>query len=245
MVRFTAGVFLTALCVSVFASGASAQDARVLFQRGQEAAASGEWEDALRHYEEARELANRASVVFNIAYSLKNLERHLEAFDVIEEYADTPDANTRPELAAQAARLREEVLEELAQLRVAVTPATATVLLDSETINVSETHVLDPGPHRLHLSAPNHEPRDVPLDLVSGESTSHVIELRPIVVSEEVLPPPPVDPELVDTDAERGGWWRSPVLWTVVGIVVVGGAVGLGVGLRARCVADDCNPDWM
>ena len=42
----------------------------------------------------------------------------------------------------------------------------------------------------------------------------------------------------VNDDGERRKWWQSWIPWTVIGVVVLGAAVGLGVSLR--CPADDC-----
>lgn len=247
MVKSMALVFSTlvfALSLG-FAGTARAQDALELFQLGQQAAAEDEWEEALGHYEEARDLAYRASIVFNVAYSLKNLDRHLEAYHALEEFESAPDADMRPELAEQAVRLRADLLRQLAQLQVAVSPSDATLTFDGETLNASQTEVFAPGRYQLVLRARGYETRELDIELSAGQFLSQVVELRPSV-ADEVLPVE--EASLEDTTepaTERRGWWRSPVLWTVVGIVVVGGAVGLGVGLRTRCVADDCNPDWM
>jgi hypothetical protein len=72
-----------------------------------------------------------------------------------------------------------------------------------------EAH-LDPGTHALVVSASGHHALERPIEIVVGESLRVQADL-----------------------ASEANWLESPILWTIVGVVVVGAAIGIGVGVAS------------
>lgn len=97
-------------------------------------------------------------------------------------------------------------------LVVETTPADARVAIDGVDAGAGAIErEVRAGAHHVHASAPDHGDFDVDVEIAAGE--------RAVVPA--VLPPAAHEPSLVE----------SPILWTIVGVVVVGAAVGIGVGV--------------
>lgn len=114
----------------------------------------------------------------------------------------------RGQLVRRAIALESTARPALLTLHIA--PAEAVLEVDGAVMASVENLELAPGSHRVSVQLEGHEPLLREIELAEGERLA--LDLR--------LPP-----------AQRA-WYRSTVLWTVVGVVAAGAlGVGLGVGL--------------
>jgi tetratricopeptide (TPR) repeat protein len=194
--------------------------AREAFLRGQEAADSGRWADALREFEQAYLMSGVPTALFNAGMALRALGRHKEARDTFDRLIEShPDSAA----SAQAQPLREEEAARVAVLELAgLDPEGAYELrLDGRRLEVTIAPTLelevDPGRHGLSAEREGYQTFTWEGQLGDGER-----ERIQIVMTELERPTEPGESSSVLT---------SPILWIAVAAVVVGGAIGLGVWL--------------
>lgn len=97
-------------------------------------------------------------------------------------------------------------------LVVEPTPADAAVAVDGAAAGSGRTEREVPaGSHHVHVTAADHDALDLDVQVAAGERA-----LVPAVLARSST-----EPSLVE----------SPILWAIVGVVVVGAAVGIGVGV--------------
>lgn len=100
-------------------------------------------------------------------------------------------------------------------------PNELVITIDGEKIaDVAGGRLADPGPHRVHASAPGHDPFDVELELSAGKTASVKIVL-------EKHPPPEGPPK----PTRRPSSGPDPTPWILLSAagVTLGAAIGLGV----------------
>ena len=93
---------------------ARAREAREWFERGLAASRSGEFAEAARAFERSRELAERPSVLQNLAVALQHLERFSEALSAVEralELMGSESGKARQRLEDMRSELRGQVAE--------------------------------------------------------------------------------------------------------------------------------------
>ncbi len=140
------------------------------------------------------------------------------------------------------------VLERLrGELHVLAEPTSARVVLNGREVDPSNDlgapgeYVLEeePGEYELTVSAEGYRTATHMIEVVDGDRVE-----RRVVLDREPLAPRllevPSEPFTPENPGRR--WLRSSVFWAVVGVVVVGAAVGFGVGYGTQCRADDCDP---
>jgi hypothetical protein len=145
----------------------------------------------------------------------------------------------------------DRLLQFIATVELTIEPRNARLSVDGETIPPNgpvRSVRLDPGRRTIEVSAEGFGPLRETIALEPGSRLSRTIELQkieapppPPVLAEAgpdpVAPPPP--PSLTPTSVEsepkdESSILTSPWLWVVVGVVVVGAAVGITVGVTQR-----------
>jgi PEGA domain-containing protein len=162
-----------------------------LFERGVSMVEQQRWAEALELFRRARRLGARPSIVENIAFILTRLGRHREALQAYEELvgmAGVDDA-TRQRATLQRRRLRRR----LSVLELTVAPDSARVEVAGELIfgtGPRRVVVLDPGDHRVSVSANGYAPQRIEVSALPGEQIERTVELTPeqatLVVSANV-----------------------------------------------------------
>ena len=89
---------------------------------------------------------------------------------------------------------------------------------------------IEPGPHRVRVTASSARDYTVQVDLSPGELRQLSAELLPLVEASSLVPASSELQHADDPPPLYKKWW----LWTAVGAAAVGIGVGLGVGLAAR-----------
>ncbi|MGE0784081.1 MAG: tol-pal system YbgF family protein [Sandaracinaceae bacterium] len=235
------------------ASDAEATVARQEFSLGIEAARTGDWGAARAHFERSYVLSPRPSALFNLAGAQARTGALVAAAESYREYIarrSEPGVEGVDEAEASLGELEGRI--PLVRVRAALTEGDE-VTLDDHALApalLASPIPVDPGRHRIAVSRGGEEiatssfdaaegvhmevPLDVPApavdldvrDPVDGES--HDI-LRGDAVRRDPLTDPVTDP-IVEAPAGENlleAWW----LWTIIGVVVVGAAVGIGLAV--------------
>jgi len=202
-------------------------EARALFVAGQAAVDSERWADAVDSFQRAYVLVHAPSALYNVAYALRALGRHRESRDAFERLL-TGHENLPEPLLTESRRYLEEERGRVAVLMLeGLDPDTTyTVRLDGESRQDDGRRPLlaeaDPGSHTLTVRAPG-----VDQPFVWEGHVDEGAHPRVAVHFEAPLRAGGGD----EPHPHRGGVLRSPIFWTVVGVLVVGGAVTAGVML--------------
>ncbi|MCB9645945.1 MAG: PEGA domain-containing protein [Deltaproteobacteria bacterium] len=118
-----------------------------------------------------------------------------------------PDAVRDAVQLRTSAALDKQGFLQMGRVRVRTSPAQAARVMDGATepdLGTLDTFTLPPGPHRLHVSAPDHRPKQVEVEVRAAEVTDLEVRLEP-----------------------EGGLLSSPWLWVGVGVVAVGAAAAV------------------
>ncbi len=190
---------------------------RDAYGRGLAALEAGDAAEALALFRASYARSGAAAALFNGAVALTRLERWAEARAALDALAaiEAPDA-----VRAPARELATEVDAHLASLRVVRIPVDARVVLDGRPIErppgaTEHEERLDPGTHALSVRAPSRPPFHWNAELLPGERRVVTVELPGL----EAPAPPGDDPTL------------GIVLGVVAAVLVIGGAIALGVAL--------------
>jgi len=217
-------------------SEANVTEARALFIAGQAAVDSERWADAVDSFRRAYLLVHAPSALYNVAYALRALGRHRESRDAFEQLL-TEHENLSEQLLRDSRRYLEEERARVAVLMLmGLDPdSTYTVRLDGAgRADDGQRPLLveaDPGSHTLTVRAPG---VDQPF-VWEGEVSEGAHVRVPLRFEELATGGGEEGPE-----ESHGGVLRSPIFWTIVGVLVVGGAVSAGLLLRGR---DTVSPE--
>ncbi|MEM9193440.1 MAG: tetratricopeptide repeat protein [Myxococcota bacterium] len=223
-------------CLTSPAGAQTAQEqalAREFFEEGVAAAHAEQWNEAAAAFERSYELVPRRPALFNLASTLAQAGRLVEARERYQRYAA---AAQDPDLLAEARRLIEEIEPRLARLTVIIEN-----LSPEDEVRFNETTLApaaigaplptDPGQHVVTVSRGDEELLRHGLILSEGEQRRVSLNIPELI---------PDDPEryessvFFDTAApeeeeDGGGVFASPWFWVSVGTVLAIGAVVISV----------------
>jgi hypothetical protein len=243
---------LALLACVLHAPAARADDAeeraRTLFREGREAADRGEHRVACARFAASLALMRRPSTLLNLGACHDELghsatalrywrlgQRELEADDKRQALA----AEAIAALEARAPRLR---------FSLEGVPAEAVVRLDGAPVDARDELRVDPGDHRVTLSAAGHEDTAVKVALADGDDKTIALVLGARVAT---APPPP---PRVEPEPEREGEGIPIWVWPTgaLGLASAGVAVAFAVDYastvsrqeeRCRGALEACSPD--
>lgn len=191
-------------------SDADVERARGLYQEAGAELEAGRWADAATLFEQSYRLSGVPAALFNHATALRSLGRHRDARDAFRQLLrDHPDL--APERRSEAeARMREEAgrvalvlvsgLRETPDARLTFDGAPVVALEHPVEIET------DAGDHAVGVDREGYEPFRAELTLDDGERETVHVEL-----------------------VELAGEDLAPVILTIVGVLLVGGAVAGGI----------------
>lgn len=219
--------------------------ARALFEEGVAAAGSSRWADALSAFERSYEIAPRSTTLLNLAGAQVQLGQLVAAAESYRRLIRDAGSNARERRLRDQAREALEALEpRIARLtlRIAELDAGDAITLDDAEVAHAIVGVptpVDPGAHRISVRRGRAEIGTASVTLSEGESRDITVLLRPsndtAVVRADDDDSAPDAALTLDTPAESNGGddiAASPILWTIVGVVVVGGVVAAVVATQ-------------
>ncbi len=214
--------------------------ARGLMNEGHRQYKGGDYRSALKAFQEADDIMGVPTTSLYVAKAQIELGLLVEALDALDRVQSYPRAPKEPK-PFERARVAAEVLQaELSQriptLEVALAdlPAgtTANVAIDGAQLALERVHLplkLNPGGHRVAVSAPGFVPYEESVELQESERRRLEVKLAPAPKAPPLPPPPPpTEPDIADEPVVV-----PPLAWAAFGV----GAAGLVVGTVAGAVA--------
>jgi hypothetical protein len=196
-------------------------------------AAIGEYEGG--HFAEARALFERANQIYPNARSLRGmgmaefeLRNYGASLQFLQQALASPAKPLQGELRTETEQLLARARGFVGRVTIDLSPPDAEVLLNGSRILLPTDRVLtlNVGDYTLKFNAREHTSEERQLRIAGGEEQSLRVEL-PLIVN--VLPPQAAtaapEPE------KSSSVLASPWLWTAVGVVIAGAAVGVGFAL--------------
>jgi hypothetical protein len=189
-------------------------------------------EFAVHNFEEARVLFSRAHALMPSArthrglgmveFELRNYREsivHLE--EALRSQVKPLDGERRTETERLLARANDFV----GRLVLKLQPSAASVSIDGTPLDVSadEGVVLGLGEHILVVEADGYAPHKQTLSIAGGDLQTLKVVLVKTLVS---APPGLAATQRVAAPAKPRRWYKSPWLWTTLGVVVLGAAAG-------------------
>lgn len=188
-------------------------EARARYQAGNAAADAGDFADALEDFVRAFELSGNPAALYNAARTLRSLGRHVDARDAFNQLLDDfPDVSAATRTEATA--LRDEEAARVASLRLLELPdpSPALVLRIDGTVRLDggdRPFVLevDPGRHGVVVTLEHFRPFAWEGEIMPGGAEALTVHLEPEPVTGGGTP-----------------IYEEPLLWIIVGAVVIAGA---------------------
>lgn len=171
--------------------GASGEDARSLFLRGQAAYSQGDYEGAANLWERAYALEARVGLQFNLSQAYERLGRLVDAATALDGYVNgtSPDDPRLGDARARLAAIRERIGR--TALRLQGGPEGAVLLVDGEDRGRLPRHdplPLSPGAHELRVQAPGHRDFAASVTVPAGQVVDVGIEMS-VIASRDSGPP--------------------------------------------------------
>lgn len=218
---------------TAFAQNNSPRNASVsrrLFSEGVEAARERKWEEALEKFQRSYEIAPRTMTLINLAGAQVNTGRLVAASESYRRFLrETSDA-TQAKLRAAAAKMLQSLEERIAYAQIRVTGLAQgdVIKLDTDEFSrasLGEAVPMDPGPHTLIVERNGHGVAQRRFTIGEGQ-TQEINVSAPAVTASQQQEEHAANASQRDQAPSSSGSsiWKSPIFWTAVGVVVVGGA---------------------
>lgn len=156
-------------------------EARRHFVQGVALYNDGDFGAALAEFEATYKASPIPAVLYNLGLTNKALFRYAEAVDWLTRYL-RDDITIAPERRAEVEMVINEMKSLLAEVRVTVTPDTATVVLDGRGVKLSPTEPLrlKAGQHVFEISAEWHQPERREITVTAGVPMQLSVALKAI-----------------------------------------------------------------
>ena len=218
--------------------------ARRLFDDGLTLAKYGRWSEALSAFRRSAELVPRASTSYNIAHALYRLDRPADALEELDRYDDLPEVRGGGTAWERGDALRRLLEDAVAEVRLAITPATSKVFVDGQLSSATgpqRTLRLNPGTHSIRITHETYASSSREWQLARGSRETHMIALQPqIAAGPSAIAITSVSNSITDAPQDdRKPFVKRPAFWVMIGAIVV---VGVGAGVAVALTRNDDAP---
>jgi hypothetical protein len=246
----------TLLALSLLAGAARAGDpsagdketARGLMASGMSKYQAGDYQGALSDFEAADLIMAVPTTRTAVGKAQEKLGRLLEARDTLIGVARMPkdpkESEPFEQARREAAALEQDLARRIPALKLAVSGppqgTAVTASIDGTAIPqalVAVERKLNPGTHRVKVSAPGFEPVEITVELAEGEQKTLPVALKPAGAGGAPQPQP------TDGDSQGG---ISPVAWVgfaIGGAGIIAGAVTGGLAMSKTSELEEACPD--
>jgi hypothetical protein len=235
--------------LSAVAGSARAQDSeppeyRTLVKQGVQEFDRGNWPEAYAAFKRANDLLPNARTQRSLGFAAFEARRYALALGHLEAALVETRRALTPQQREEVAPIIERAKRYVARLKIAVTPDTATVQIDTGpqvALPASGELLLDPGQHDVRFAADGHADERVRLVLETGEQRELQVALRAAGAEPSAAAPPP-EQAAPPADAAREPAAASPSMVGPYIVLAAGGALLISAavtGLLARSAADE------
>ena len=206
-------------------------DARVerLYYDGVAAAKKKQWESARASFEEAFKLDPRPQIALNLGNAELESGRFCDAAEHLQFFL-REEKKATPEDRAGIQTLLDKALTKISIIEVTVDTDGAEVFVNDQSRGktpLSKPICVEPGSYTIEAKHPEREPASQRVAVTAGAKLPLEFKLRVIKrIDGPVVPPVTPEPK-----------WRKPLLYTSIGVGIVG--LGLGVGFTAAAASKD------
>jgi tetratricopeptide (TPR) repeat protein len=188
---------------------------------------------ALSAFEKSYEILPNPNVLYNIGMCQRALFDFAASIHTLREYLEKKGEGVPGDEREQIEKILADMEKSVGFLEILVNEDGAAVTIDAGTAGLSPLPgpvMLNPGEHVVEVEKDGFIARKQTVTLKGGGKETLEIELEP--VPEAAPPEVVIEPEAAKKDEKkkkRQKILRSPILWGVLGAVIVGGAVAAGV----------------
>lgn len=217
-------------------------EARRVYGQATRAFEAGDFQAAADGFRRANELVPAPHAEYWRAVSLDRSNRDVAALEAYEAYLENPEAEKVGEEPLLTARRRvKELLAKLAVVELATTPPAAVTVNGTASGTTPIKLRLEPGVHRVVLSADGYRIEELTVRAVAGQSLAESFALTPVApAAPPPAPapptPPPAPPAAAPVAIEEPDRTAGYVL---LGLTGAGALVGSYFGLKALSATAD------
>ena len=190
------------------------EEARRLFDEGNNAAREQDYPRALELFRQSYALNPNPPVLYNTALCYRNLDDAPAAVDALRRYIDDSGSSLAEERRTRAEQLIAELAPRVGLVRITADDPDGRVLLDGELVGTTPLEddlYVAPGAHTVEARWEGFDPVEQRIDVPAGLATPVDVRLiRPEPLITE-LPPPPPPPD--GTEEGLSPWY----FWSMVG----------------------------
>lgn len=203
----------------------------------------GHFEEAMSLFEQAHELAPSARTLRGMGLASFEARKYVIAVGYLRAALEDTRKPLTPQMRAEVQAALDSALRFIANFSVDLQPADAMLTVDGvpAALGPARTLTLDPGDHELVASAPGHESATRHVTATAGRHGRVVLQLVPIAGATASAAAP-------TNVVERTPAGIKALTIGGLSLALVGGAVGLGAGLKTLSEADKLDgacPDKM
>jgi len=207
--------------------------AREQFRAGVDAARSGRWWEALEAFTRAYELAPRPLTLLNLAGAQVETGHLVEGAESYRRFIREAEGRAAEQVPAAEEALA-SVEPRIARVRVEISNLARRDLVELDDAPLSEAVLgaelpVNPGEHVVRVERAEQEIARESFRVEEGERRLTPVQLQ--------LPLAPLEPEQGGSEGGGGSSsssiFASPWFWVIVGVVVVGTAIGIGVAVSS------------
>ncbi len=221
-------------------SGPEEQRRTALYKEGFDAATAGRWAEAKERFSAALAIRASAKVYFSLAQAEEQLGQLASASRAYEHAVEDGRAAGENDVVSAASSALALLDPRVPRVRIVVEgSAGAAATLDGQAVTVNTPVAVDPGAHRIVVSAPGMQ--EAQATVAAGERQHldvpvHLERAAPASVQASTT-----SPQQIESPSERAPFpWRTLAVATAgVGIVTLG--VGPYFGLQAKSKNDQSN----
>jgi len=203
--------------------------AREQFRAGVDAARSGRWWEALEAFTRAYELAPRPLTLLNLAGAQVETGHLVEGAESYRRFIREAEGRAAEQVPAAEEALA-SVEPRIARVRLEISNLARRDLVELDDAPLSEAVLgaelpVNPGEHVVRVERAEQEIARESFSVEEGERRLTPVQLE--------LPLAPLEAEEGGSDGGGGSIFASPWFWVIVGVVVVGTAIGIGVAVAS------------
>jgi hypothetical protein len=225
------------------------QEAKKSFLVGVDFFAVENYSAALSAFLKSYEILPNPNVLFNIGMCQRALFDFAASIETLREYLEKKGESVPADEREQIDKILADMEGSVGRLQIIVSEEGAAVTIDSgkpELSPLAGPVILNPGEHVVEVEKEGFVGRKQTVTLKEGGKETLEIELEPVPVAappEAVLEPGKVKAD--EKKKKKNKILKSPILWGVLGAVLVGGAVAAGVTAWKLKPGSMDDGDWI